>query len=292
MGSLYGYEVLSELPLRRLNRAPGTRGRLTVAVSASPPPRPDAEPTSTVEDEQGNRVYASYETGSGCLLVLPPCGAFDLDPARMRITVHPEGDDADLLEHRLATSAACTLLAMRGILGLHASAIRAGGRATIFCGPSRRGKSTLARALGEAGNEVLGEDGVVVAMEGRPAALPGARGVRVRPGAPGARADLVPDPGPAEPGPCPVGSLVLLGERRSELMVEGLEPARALALLTPHLVHTGGRDSIAAAFALLAELLASTPVLRAALPDDLRALPEAAEELIAATLAGGRIIDS
>jgi len=30
MGSLYGFEVESELPLRRLNRAPGERGTLRV----------------------------------------------------------------------------------------------------------------------------------------------------------------------------------------------------------------------------------------------------------------------
>jgi hypothetical protein len=95
------------------------------------------------------------------------------------------------------------------------------------------------------------------------------------------RTDLVADPGSDEPAPCPIGAVVLLGERGSELEVEPLKPAQALALLTPNLIHSGGRASIGAAFARLATLLGSVPALGVSLPDDLEALPATAQRLFA-----------
>jgi hypothetical protein len=175
---------------------------------------------------------------------------------------------------------------MRGDLVLHASAVELGGRAVLFCGPTLRGKSTLARALGEAGCRVLGEDGIAIGLGGdRPTAFPGARGVRVRSHDRGGdghrRASLVADPGAGEPLPCPVGAIVLLGERGDALEVEPLEAAQALALLTPNLIHSGGRAAIGATFARLATLLCSVPAFRVSLPDDLGALPTTTRKLLA-----------
>ncbi len=217
---------------------------------------------------------------------MPPSGLFLLDPGRLRVTVGADGPRDDLFEHRLASSAICTMLAMRGDLVLHASAVRVDGRAVLFCGPSRRGKSTLARALGEAGHEVIGEDGLDVSLDPEPVVHPGARGVRVR-GGPGGAIELAPDPGPGEPPPSPIAAVVLLGERGAVLEIESLEPARAMALLTPNLVHSGGRDAIATAFGGLARLLHTVPAMRAELPDDLAALPEAGGQLLDAALACG-----
>ena len=206
MGSLYGYEVESELPLRRLNRAPGERGLLRVTLAAEALEVPEREPEGVLEDDRGNRWYASFEGEEECLLVLPPSGAFLLEPGAGRVTVDARDDDRELLEHRLASSAICTLLALRGDLVLHAAAVEAAGRAVVFCGPTTRGKSTLARALGEAGHPVLAEDGVAISLEGEPVAHPGARGVRTRNGG-GRPVTLVPDPGPSEPGGCAVAAV-------------------------------------------------------------------------------------
>ncbi|HWA54220.1 MAG TPA: hypothetical protein VG816_08620, partial [Solirubrobacterales bacterium] len=178
----------------------------------------------------------------------------------------------------------------RGDLVLHASAVEVDGRAVIFCGPTQRGKSTLARALGEGGYRLLGEDGVAIELGGDgPTAFPGARGVRSRSrGAEGrSRTDLIADPGGGAPLPCPVVAVVLLEERAEELRVERLEPARALALLTPNLVHSGWREAIGAAFANLAALLGSVPAYAASLPDDLAALPASAQSLLDATASEG-----
>jgi hypothetical protein len=287
MGSLYGYEMESELALRRLNRAPGTRGVLRVEPTGSPLEAPDREPEGVLEDGSGRRWYASYENDAGgCLLCLPPTASFLLEPDSARVTVDGRDEDAELFEHRLASSAICTLLALRGDLVLHASAIEEDGRAVVFCGPSSRGKSTLVRVLGESGWPVLAEDGIAISLKERPQAYPGARGIRVRNG--GTRSvTLAPDPGPREPLPCPVGAVVLLDERGDSLEVERMERARALALLTPNLVHSGGRESIGAAFGRLAELLSLTPAFRASLPDDLAALPDAAKSLLDSTAVRG-----
>lgn len=286
MSSLYGFEVKSDLPLLRLNSAPGTRGELVVEAVAEPLEPPAGEPAGSLVDDDGRRWYASYELDDGgCLLQMPPTGSFLLAPPEGRIAVESTNGDTELLEHRLASSAICTLLSLRGDLALHAAAVEADGRAIVFCGPSLRGKSTLARALGEAGCRLLGEDGIAIELGGDgPVAHPGARGVRVRgPGGGRQRPVLVDDPGAGEPGPCPVAAVVLLGERGVELEVEPLVPARALALLTPNLIHSGGRVSIGAAFQRLASLLGTVPALQISLPDDLEALPEICQRFLDAT---------
>lgn len=289
MGSLYGFEVESELPLRRLNRARGERGTLRVEMALAPLAPPAGEPVSVLEDEAGMRWYASYETGDGCLLELPPSGSFLLEPGAGRVVVEGGDGEGGLLEHRIVSSAICTLLSLRGDLVLHASGVEVEGGAVLFCGPTGRGKSTLARALGEEGWRVLGEDGIAVSLEGAaPTAFPGARGIRVRRGQEsGTSTRLVPDPGPGEPAPAHLAALVLLRERGGELGLEPLEPARALPLLTPNLVHSGSRGAIGAAFSRLADVLCTVPAFAASVPDDLGALRHSARELLDSTAGRG-----
>ena len=284
MGSLYGFEVESELPLQRLNWATGTRGALTIERAPQPFELPERDPDGVLEDDQGRRWYASYDFDDGrCLMCMPPAGSFVLDVPNGRVLVEDGGTDEELLEHRIGSSVICTLLAQRSDLALHAAAVEVEGAAVIFCGPTHRGKSTLARTLGDAGRPLLAEDGLTVAFgDGRAIAYPGARGVRIRTNgtADRPRVELLPDPGPREPQPCPVAAIVLLGERGARLEVEALEPARALALLTPNLIHAGSRRAIGAAFSRLAALLQRTPAFSAAFPNDLGRLPVASAELL------------
>jgi hypothetical protein len=84
-----------------------------------------------------------------------------------------------------------------------------------------------------------------------------------------------------------VAAVVLLGERGGAFSAEELAAARALALLTPNLVHSGGRTSIATAFQRLATLLGLVPALSISLADDLAALPEAVEGVLDAARVRG-----
>lgn len=291
MSSLYGFEVKSDLPLLRLNSAAGTRGELRIEVAREPLEAPAEKPTGSLVADDGRRWFASWELdGGACLLQMPPTGSFLLQPAAGRVVVDSTGGDPEVLEHRIASSVICTLLSLRGDLTLHAAAVETEGGAIVFCGPTMRGKSTLAQALGEAGCRVLGEDGIAIELsEAGPIAHPGARGVRMRSSDRGGRVRtaLIGDPGRGEPGACPVEAIVLLGERGEGLSVERLESARALALLTPNLIHSGGRDSIAGAFQRLATLLGSAPAFEVSLPDDLELLPRACRGLLDAILVRG-----
>lgn len=75
----------------------------------------------------------------------------------------------------LQGSAFGALLHQRGILPLHASAIRVNGRAVLFCGVSSVGKSTLAGAFVKRGYPVLTDDICALSCEKKdiPMVLPG-----------------------------------------------------------------------------------------------------------------------
>ena len=126
MGSLYGYEVETELSLARLNDARGERGVLFLDTTTSPLPIPEREPVATLEaDDGGTLIYASYEVDDGFLLAMPPTGSFLIEPGAGRVTSDAPVKD-ELFEHRLESVAVCTLLAMRGDLALHSAAVEAG----------------------------------------------------------------------------------------------------------------------------------------------------------------------
>jgi hypothetical protein len=73
------------------------------------------------------------------------------------------------------------LLHQRGRIVLHASAIRVGDGAVLFCGPSGAGKSTLAAALVEAGCDLVADDvcGIEIGPDGTALVHPDGRHLKL-----------------------------------------------------------------------------------------------------------------
>jgi hypothetical protein len=268
MGSIFGYDVVSDLRFRRLSDVAGARGRLHVVRTDHSLLDTPGELTAWHE-QPGGSGFALARSGAALLAWCGATGEYEIDTAEATIRCHcPANGNA--WEHRIGTMAVPLLLAERGDLALHAAAVGARGRAVLFAGPSGRGKSTLAFAASEAGHPVLSEDGATVDPDDEQLCIwPGLRGARVA--VSGAPRGFVELPADREAGePLPLGAICLLGERGERLEITPLDPAAAVPALVPSLVHSGEPAALARAFGLLARVLERAPAYRVSLPDDLR----------------------
>jgi energy-coupling factor transporter ATP-binding protein EcfA2 len=154
------------------------------------------------------------------------------------------------------------------------------GRAVLFCGPSGRGKSTLALMASSAGCPVAGEDGAVVEIEaGRALVWPGARGILAAQD--GRRSLSMLHERLEARGPVPVGAVCFLAARGAELQLDAMSPARAVPALVPSLIHAGDENALRTAFEGLVGLLELVPAFRVTMPDDLAGAPQATRSLVA-----------
>ncbi len=99
------------------------------------------------------------------LLRIPGIARFLLNEGREIIyAAEPGGDPADIPVFVLGTVFGI-LLHQREQVVLHASAVRVGNKAILFCGPSGSGKSTLAAALSKRGYPLLTDDICAISIE-------------------------------------------------------------------------------------------------------------------------------
>ena len=299
MGSLFGYEVSADVPLARLSRSAGRRGRIRVERATEATLDLRGEITAVHGWDDGSSAgFALATVPSGLLAWCSVSGPFHIDASARRIVAAPTSCD-EAWEQRLVATAAPLLVAERGDLALHASAVATGDGAVIWCGPTTRGKSTLALLCARLGFSVLAEDGAVLELGGRarPLVWPGARGARVSAEALAAAGERPPSDAHAASngrhvvpvleaaGPCPVAAVVVLAPRGQDVAIQRLAPAAAVAALTPSLIHRGGPEGLRPAIALLARLVEAAPVYRASMPDDLERGPAAATSLLEAVAA-------
>jgi hypothetical protein len=280
--SLFGYAVASELPLERLTDAPGPRGDLRLVRASRPLLADEGELLSWAEVPESHQWLALARTPAGVLGACSQTGAFLVEWDARRVQAEPSNGTDDAWQHRMLATALPLLVSGLGDLVLHASGVMVEGGAVLFCGPSGRGKSTLALHLARAGRPVLGEDGIAVALDSRPPrAWPGPHGVR-----------LADAPGEAKrthnvesrlrmTAPAPVLAVVALRPREAgDVVVERLDPIAGARTIISSVMCAPG-SGFARAFVLAARLSETVPVFRARLPDDLGRADAAARELVA-----------
>lgn len=287
-GSLYGYEVDSAFPLTRLLSAPGPRGRVELrrttrasATGVGPTVHSwnDGDVTFTLR-RVGRTLHAS------CSLT----GYFVVDADAGIVHAAPSDAPDELWEHRMVATAFPLLAAERGDVVAHAAAVEVDGRALVFVGPPRRGKSTLAAVAGSLGYRVLAEDGAAIELLPTGALVwPGPAGIRVTSevmsslglsrdgGDHRKQTHFIRDEGHADE-PVPLGALVVLGERGARSLTR-LHPAAAVPSVVPSLIF-GGSDRLGEAFRGAARIASLVPSFRASLPDDLGVMQAELKDLL------------
>jgi hypothetical protein len=279
--SLFGHAVDSELPLGRLTDAPTPRGTLRLVRADRPLLDDTGELVAWLETEQPGLWVALARSPAGLLGFWSDTGAFLVEPGSRRVQAQPSNGAGEVWQHRMLSSAIPLLLSELGDLVLHAAGLALPSGAVLLCGPSGRGKSTLALRLASERRRVLGEDGVAVSFErGRPVAWPGPRGIRLA-GADGAPKRLHPVPAGLRAGAsAPVIAVVSLGPRTpGRLEVERLDPVTGARALVSSVLCAPGAG-LARALSLAARLAESVPVYRARMPEGLSRVAPAGRELL------------
>lgn len=173
---LCGWRVASTLPLPELlpwdgdDRAPD----LTIDVGRVP------------ETQEGPAValpWLQVDSGGVCRIAIRGVATYRIDPDGRRVTIDPDrGRSAADIRVFLLGTVFAALCYRRGLLPLHASCVRIGGRAVALAGASGMGKSTLAAALMRRNHAVLADDVTVLetTAAGGPWVLPTFPRLRLR----------------------------------------------------------------------------------------------------------------
>ncbi len=273
-GVVFGYEVGSPLASTYLRAG---RGDPIAIDEVDPGPEPDVEPVLEWRPRPDTPFQARLHGDPDRYGVwIDGMGGFGVEPDVPRITVPPSADTVRR-EERLWGVPAALCFSRRGDLPLHAAAIDVGGRALVFCGPGRFGKTTLATAFLRAGHRVLSEDLVCVRQtEGGPAVLPGPAMLRVRPDVAerlgpihgtrvvlldGERVHLAMEDGLRGSGdPVPLAGIIILKRGLPEITLYRVEPERFLPELFSVSFNLPSDIERARSFGGVVDLAGSTPL--------------------------------
>ena len=128
-----------------------------------------------LDDPVLSRHLLQMSRDGTCRFAIAGVAAYRIDGAGREVVIDPAMDPAapDIRVFLLGTVLGL-LCFKRGLLPLHASCVRLGGRAVAFCGSSGAGKSTLAGALLRRGHALLADDVTVIdpAAPGGPVVWP------------------------------------------------------------------------------------------------------------------------
>lgn len=149
--TLCGWRVRSALALPDLLPWLGGERPVDIEISFGAIPTPAEPPLYTLP-------HSTLWADGQFLLHLEQVGKFWVEKGR-RIVLEPaEHADESELRTFLLGSVLGVLCHQRGLLPIHASAVRINGRAILIAGNSGAGKSTLAAALGARGHALVADD--------------------------------------------------------------------------------------------------------------------------------------
>lgn len=153
-----GLSIGSEIALPGLIPMAALRGAPDVTIGPAPVP-------ATLENEctEGPTWQIS---GRRFLLRIPNVARFLLEDGRSIAFEAEAGADTSDLPIFILGTVFGILLHQRKQIVLHASAVRVGGKAVLFCGTSGAGKSTLAAALAQRGFPLMTDDVCAITVTG------------------------------------------------------------------------------------------------------------------------------
>ena len=273
-----------------------------VSLAMAEPPRPGDPalrqgPLHWQWHESGSRSRSWLELSGGAV---PSAGRLDVAWQERRIDVRHSLDGvADPLLEMLNRWVLPDIARWeRGAVPLHGAALELAAGAVVICGPSGRGKSSLAAALLARGATLLADEPTCVVAQPEPLLLPGCSRLRLVAAAAAELADLglLGGAGPldwagkrvisTEAGsarPRPLRALLLLDPRHSggpPLLLQDLSPEQALpALMAERYCRPNHPERRRHDLLQLAALVSGLTVWRASLTDDLSQLAWVAEEL-------------
>jgi hypothetical protein len=291
-----GLILAAGFPLPELPRA---TGRPFITLSMGPRRRSDARHDWLHQwrQPQGSEWMRVARRPGGYVVQFPRLAEFDVT-ARAIVCSPRVGVPARTVRHLLLDQVLPAILASRGRVVLHASAVAVNGRAIGFIGPAGAGKSTLAAALARRGAPTLTDDALVIDVRKRQVmATPAYPGLRLWPESRallgawgtvrrarvahyntkerwfGARL-------PFDARVRPLDALYVLARGR-RVGVRPLSPQQAMMALVRFsmLLDATDRAAVRRGFELASAVVERVPVLRITVPRGARALAEACDRL-------------
>jgi len=289
-GFCFGYEIESDLEFEYLRRGPGAR--LQIEQHDGTWNARNGELLIDWEPRPNRPAHVRlHRSGSGYGLWISDAGWYEVQVDEPRIVVPPAASTLRR-EERLWGMPSLLTFQNRGDLPLHAGAVESGGKAILFGGPTRHGKTTLAASLFDSGLRLLSEDLSCITASWQ--IVPGPTMIRLRHDMAAAlhientrivgkdeeRTHLAMFGDMAEDSSTvPLGAVVLL-DVGDELDITRVDPMEALPDLWVLTFHLPGDEHNRWAFDRITELTTVVPVFRLRRPLRLDAIPATIEMMM------------